>query len=83
MGAVERRQYGVASATLATMRLVGGMLSMGVATLVFSILIGNAKITPAGYPLFIKSVKVCFAIFSALCVSGVFFSLARGRLHRS
>ena len=83
MGSVQKKFYGVAASTLGTMRIVGGMLSMGVATLVFSLLIGKAKITPIAYPLFIRSVKVCFAIFSALCLSGVFFSLARGRLHGS
>ncbi|MCU0275352.1 MAG: MFS transporter [Acidobacteria bacterium] len=80
MGAVERRQYGVASATLATMRMVGQMLSMGIATLVFSLFIGPARIAPANYPLFLKSMRVSFLVFFALCCGGVFFSLARGRV---
>jgi MFS family permease len=80
MGAVERRQYGVASATLATMRMVGGMLSMGIATLVFSLFIGKARIAPANFPLFIKSMRVSFVIFFVMCACGVFFSLARGRV---
>jgi hypothetical protein len=80
MGAVERRQYGVASATLATMRMVGGMVSMGIATLVFSLFIGKARIVPANYPLFMRSMRVSFGVFFVLCVCGVFFSLARGRV---
>jgi MFS family permease len=80
MGAVERRQYGVASATLATMRMVGQMLSMGIATLVFSLFIGKARIAPANYPLFMRSVQASFGVFFVLCVCGVFFSLARGRV---
>ncbi|MCU0236941.1 MAG: MFS transporter [Acidobacteria bacterium] len=80
MGAVERRQYGVASATLATMRMVGQMMSMGIATLVFSLFIGKARIVPGNYPLFLRSMKVSFIVFFALCVGGVFFSLARGRV---
>ena len=80
MGAVERQQYGVASATLATMRMVGGMLSMGIATLVFSLFIGKARIAPANYPLFLRSMQVSFAVFFVLCVCGIFFSLARGRV---
>jgi EmrB/QacA subfamily drug resistance transporter len=80
MGAVERKQYGVASATLATMRMVGQMLSMGIATLVFSLFIGKARIAPANYPLFMKSLKVSFVIFFVMCACGVFFSLARGRV---
>ncbi len=80
MGAVEKKHYGVASATLATMRMLGQMLSMGIATLIFSLLIGKSRITPALYPDFLKSVTVAFIVFSALCGVGVFFSLARGRV---
>jgi len=80
MGAVGRRQYGVASATLGTMRMVGQMLSMGVATLVFSLFIGKASIVPANHALFLKSMRVSFIIFFLLCSTGVFFSLARGRV---
>jgi len=80
MGAVERMQYGVASATLATMRMVGQMLSMGIATLVFSLFIGKARIVPANYPLFLQSMKITFWVFFVLCACGVFFSMARGRV---
>ena len=80
MGAVEKKHYGVASATLATMRMLGQMLSMGIATLIFSLLIGKMQITPALYPAFLRSVKVAFTVFSALCSAGVVFSLARGRV---
>jgi EmrB/QacA subfamily drug resistance transporter len=80
MGSVEKKYYGVASATLATMRMVGQMLSMAIATLVFSLFIGKVRITPAIYPLFLNSLRVSFVIFFILCCCGVFFSLARGRL---
>jgi len=80
MGAVERMQYGVASATLATMRMVGQMLSMGIATLVFSLFIGKERIVPANYPLFLHSMKISFWIFFMMCACGVFFSMARGRV---
>lgn len=80
MGSVEKKYYGVASATLATMRMVGQMLSMAIATLVFSLFIGKVRITPASYPLFLSSMRVSFIIFFFLCCCGVFFSLARGRM---
>jgi EmrB/QacA subfamily drug resistance transporter len=79
MGSVDRRFYGVASATLGTMRLVGQMLSMGIAMLVLSIRVGRIAITPSVYPLFLQSLHICFAIFAALCFAGVFASLARGK----
>ena len=50
MGSVEKKFYGVAASTLGTMRIVGQMLSMGIATLVFSMFIGKARITPASLP---------------------------------
>ena len=80
MSSVLPRQYGVASAFLATMRLVGQMLSMGIATLVFSLFIGRARIVPGTYPLFLRSMRVSFAFFFILCAGGVYFSLARGRV---
>jgi MFS family permease len=78
MGAVERRHYGVASATLGTMRLVGQMLSMGFAVLLFALFMGKASVTPDNHPAFISSVKTAFLIFAVLCGAGVFASLARG-----
>ena len=78
MGAVDRRSYGVASGMLATMRLIGQMLSMGIATLLFALFLGRAEITPELYPQFLASAKAAFAVFTVLCVLGVFASLARG-----
>jgi MFS family permease len=80
MSSVGKRSYGVASATLATMRQVGMMFSMGIAMLIFSIYIGRVEITPEYYPVFVSSMKTAFVIFAALCFGGIFASLARGRL---
>ncbi|HLA98413.1 MAG TPA: MFS transporter [Anaerolineales bacterium] len=81
MGSVERRFYGVASATLGTMRLSGQMFSLGIAMLIFAVVIGRVPITPQYYPAFILSVRVAFAIFAVLCFGGIFASLSRGKLH--
>ncbi len=80
MSSVERRFYGVASGTTATMRVIGQMLSMGIATLIFALFIGPVQINAASRPLFLKSVEVAFASFAVLCFGGIFASLARGRL---
>ena len=77
MGSVKKRFYGVASATVGTMRLIGQMLSMGVAMLIFSIFIGNVQIVPGNYPALLTSIKVAFTIFTILCFIGIFASLAR------
>jgi EmrB/QacA subfamily drug resistance transporter len=80
MGSVTKRFYGVASGTLGTMRLTGQMFSQGVVLLLFVLYIGRVEIVPAYYPMFMTSFKVAFAIFTALCVGGIFASLGRGRV---
>ena len=77
MGSVERRFFGVASATVSTMRLVGQVLSMGIAMLIFSLLIGRVQILPAQYPALIQSIQITFIIFAVLCFGGIYASLAR------
>jgi len=83
MGAVEKRYYGIAAGAVATMRLFGQMLSMGIATLAIAVLVGKVKMSPEHYPLFLKSMHVSFFVFSILCGAGIFASLARGALHNT
>lgn len=80
MSSIDRRFYGVGSATLGTMRLMGQMLSMGIATVIFAIHIGSAAITPEYYPQFLAGLRTAFTLFAALCFGGVFASLARGKV---
>jgi len=79
MSSVERRFYGVASATLGTMRLIGQMLSMGITMVIFETYIGRVEITPAVYPMLLTSIKTAFVVFSILCACGVFAPLVRGK----
>ncbi|NYB51133.1 MAG: MFS transporter [Methanobacteriaceae archaeon] len=78
MGSVERRFYGVASATVSTMRLIGQTMSIGIATLIFALFIGRVQIAPAQYPALLESIQICFVVFTALCFVGVFVSWYRG-----
>jgi len=80
MSSVERRFYGVASGILATMRMLGQMLSMGFVMLIFTLYMGRVKITPEYYSLFIESARTAFIIFAVLCIIGVFASLVRGKV---
>lgn len=77
MGSVERRFYGVASATVSTMRLIGQTMSIGIATLVFALIIGRVQITPAQFPALLESIHLCFIVFTILCFMGIFASLKR------
>jgi len=80
MGAVQAKFYGVASATLATMRQLGIVLSMGLSMLLFSVLIGRVQITPEYYAPFLSSVRIAFIVFTVLSMGGIFASLARGKV---
>ena len=83
MGSVNQRFYGIASGSVGTMRLLGQMLSMGIATLIFALFIGRAQITPEFYPALIQSVKVALIVFACLCGVGIYFSLYRGQLRKN
>jgi MFS family permease len=78
MSSVEKRFYGIASATLATMRLTGQMFSMGIAMLILAVHVGRVQITPEYFPAFLTSMKTAFLIFALLCFGGIFSSLSRG-----
>lgn len=77
MGSVERRFYGVASAMVSTMRLLGQTFSMGLALMVFAIFIGNMQITPLVYPELLNSIHTVFIICTILCFIGIFAALTR------
>jgi MFS family permease len=79
MSSVEGRTFGVASATIGTMRLIGQMLSMGVATLILAIFVGKVQIGPEHHGAFLTSLRTAFGLFAVLCFGGVFASLARGK----
>ena len=80
MSSVENRYYGVASGAVATMRLIGQMLSLAIATLIFSFKIGKTQISPENYGDFLNSVSLAFTVFSVMCIVGIYFSYARGSL---
>jgi EmrB/QacA subfamily drug resistance transporter len=83
MSSVDDRSLGVASGTVAMMRSIGMMLSMGLVMILFSIYIGHAEITPEYYPAFRTSMHVGFIIFTALCFGGIFAQLAGKKTGRA
>ncbi len=78
MSAVEKRYYGVASGMNGTVRLVGQMLSMGVAMMLLAYFIGPAEISPEYFPQFTMCLHYAFGIFAVLCILGIGASLMRG-----
>lgn len=64
---VEKKFYGVSSATLNTSRVVGQLMGMGVTLAVLNLFIGNAAINPSNYSQFIEGAKIPFLTFALLC----------------
>lgn len=79
MSSVEKKYLGVASATVGTMRLSGQMISMGLATMILHIFMGDSNVNASNHASFMSSVRVIFILFTMLCFLGVFASLARGK----
>ncbi len=72
MGSVEKRDLGMASATIASMRVTGQGISIGISGLMIALLVGQkSKLVPADYPHLLTSVRISFAIFASLCVLGL------------
>jgi len=83
MSSVIKPYYGVASGTLGTMRLVGQMLSMGIAMVIISLFIGRVMMTPEVGTQILMSIRAGFTFFALLCCCGVFFSLVRGSVREN
>ena len=82
MGSVEKRFYGSAAGSVATVRVLGQMNSMVLVTLIFALVIGQVEIQPENYMDLQFAIRLCFAIAAGLCIPGIVFSLSRGRMHK-
>jgi MFS family permease len=80
MSSVENKQAGIASATAATMRVLGQNLSMAVTMVIFSMVIGTVIITPGVTGELLSATHYAFIVFGFLCATGIWFSAVRGNL---
>jgi len=80
MSSVEKKQLGIASGSSATMRVIGQMMSMMIATLIFSLYFAGTPIKEADNTLFTSSIRLSFIISGLICLAGVYFSNSRGNL---
>lgn len=79
MGSVDKKNYGVATGLTASMRVLGQTFSMMIATIFISLFLGKMQLSQENSDLFLKCMKICFSIFTALCIPGVWFSLQRNK----
>jgi EmrB/QacA subfamily drug resistance transporter len=82
MGSVDKSQYGLASGTSATMRVLGQITSMTIVTIFFAVLFENHAIKTVPSNVFMLAVKWGFLSFSTICAVGIYFSFARGKVIR-
>lgn len=80
MGSVDLRETGEASAMVAVMRQTGMMVSMGIAMLFISVIMGSAdNLSPETYDSFITVMRCSFGVCVAMCIVGAVVSLFRGK----
>jgi len=82
MSSVQKNQLGLASGSAATMRVVGQIVSMTIATLFFAGMMGSQAIETVPDSLFLKTLKWGFLSFSLISVAGIYFSYNRGKINR-
>ncbi|MGD9823186.1 MFS transporter [Desulfobacter sp.] len=77
MGSVEPKHYGIASSLVATMRSIGMLTAMTITTLLLGMFMGDAEVSTATAPTFLKTMHTAFMIFALLSLVGIVFSMAR------
>lgn len=82
MSSVEKKEYGVASAVLGTMRLLGQSFSMALMTLVSTIYLGKVSIA-SNNELLSKSTGISFLLFTIISFGGIFASMISGNPGRN
>ncbi|MFW6056936.1 MAG: MFS transporter, partial [Chloroflexota bacterium] len=83
MTSVPSKQYGLAAATLSTVRQIGMVFSMGIATLVLGAVVGQVELGLTDPGRLAAAMRLIFIICSIACSAGIFASLARGQVHHA
>lgn len=83
MSSVQKTQLGLASGSASTMRVVGQIVSMTIATIFFAVLFQKQAVEEVSNLLFLKALKLGFISSSIIAVSGIYFSFSRGRMERN
>jgi EmrB/QacA subfamily drug resistance transporter len=78
MSSVHAQDLGMASSMVSTMRSMGQLISLAIAMMVFSFIIGTVEITPDVYHQLEQSTGFIFIIFIILGIIGIFTSYIRG-----
>lgn len=77
MACVEKKDYGVASSLLATMRTVGQSASMAILTVIVGFYMQDAVLNEAEPAVLVKTMHMGFLIFTVICLAGIWVSMKR------
>lgn len=83
MRSVPKSSFGIASAFVAIMRIIGQMLSIAIAMLVFSAFASKQPGTNMEVTGLTKGFQLFFLFSSVLCCAGIWVSFARGKITNS
>ncbi|MCY4183647.1 MAG: MFS transporter [Gammaproteobacteria bacterium] len=83
LSSVQAKDYGAASATISTTRVLGQLGSMVLVALAMSLLIGERLIDADTLPQLERAIQLTFGLAAAICVPGIVLSMLRGRMHRA
>jgi len=82
MSSVQKTQLGLASGSASTMRVLGQITSMTIATLFFAVMFEKHAVETVANPVFMKALKFGFITFALISVPGIYFSYNRGKIIR-
>lgn len=77
MSCVEKKDYGIATSVLNTMRSIGQTSSMVIVTIIVALMIPGLQITEVEPAVLVSVINKAFIIFTIMCVIGIFISLKR------
>ncbi len=83
MSSVEKKLYGSATSIMASMRILGQLSSMILVAMIFSLFIGENKITEETYHQLQTAIQICFMLAALLCIPGLYLSFVRGNMHEA
>lgn len=77
MSCVDKSSYGVASSVLSTMRNIGHAMSMVMITITVNFNLGDVALAQADPEDLISTMRIAYAVFTAVCAAGIFCSMKR------
>lgn len=79
LSCVNPQDYGVANSIIATMRTYGQSSGMAVLSIITAAVLGNGTLEGSPTADILRLMHISFMVFAAICIVGLFFSLARDR----